>query len=182
MIKIAYNDLVSYKPRKGEILAGLVIDGSNYVAAVKSIWVDEDDGGKTYVSLVGGPDLKYGGRVLYDRKRFTVIEKNGGSIPTPVASDRTDPCDLTEEETAAALAEYEARQSDRAAEARGAAGEVEADNNVSKKARTIALYQEIMARGGKRREGIQIMTSEWGMSPAAASTYWQNCRPNGRWA
>ena len=51
----------------------------------------------------------------------------------------------------------------------------------SKKAQTVAIYAEVQAAGGSRKDGIARLTSELGMSPAAASTYWQNCK-SGKWS
>ena len=157
-IKISYNDLVSYLPRKGEVLAGLPLDGKRYTAAVKSVWVDEDAGGVTMVSLVGGPDLKFGGSVKYDRKRFQLIEKDGGSIPTPVATDRA-PAPVSQE----------------------VADSINDAKPLNKKERTLEIYRAVMAAGGKRKDGIVQLTGELGMSMAAASTYWQNCK-SGKWS
>lgn len=170
-IKIAYNDLVTYTPRKGENFPGLVGNGTREItAAVKSIWVDEDNGGVTRVSLVGGPDLKFGGVVTYDRKRFTVVTKGGGSIPTPVASDGSTPSPAP---VSQAVADH---VNDGGEEAPAVV-----EPTLNKKERTLEIYRDIMARGGKRKEGIATMTSELGMSAAAASTYWQNCK-SGKWA
>lgn len=51
----------------------------------------------------------------------------------------------------------------------------------SKKARTVAIYNEVMAAGGSRKDGIARLTSELELSTAGASTYWQNVK-SGKWA
>ena len=51
----------------------------------------------------------------------------------------------------------------------------------SKKERTITIYTEVMNGTGVRKDGIARLTTELGLSPAGASTYWQNCK-SGNWS
>jgi hypothetical protein len=51
----------------------------------------------------------------------------------------------------------------------------------TKKARTVAIYSEVMKAKGARKDGIARLTDELGLSPAGASTYWQNCK-SGVWS
>ena len=51
----------------------------------------------------------------------------------------------------------------------------------TKKARTVAIYSEVMKAKGARKDGIARLTDELGLSLAGASTYWQNCK-SGVWS
>ena len=51
----------------------------------------------------------------------------------------------------------------------------------TKKTRTVAIYGEVMKAKGARKDGIARLTDELGLSPAGASTYWQNCK-SGVWS
>mgnify|MGYP003643262310 CR=1 FL=1 len=51
----------------------------------------------------------------------------------------------------------------------------------SKKERTVVIYAEVMKAEGSRKDGIARLTAELNLSPAGASTYWQNCK-SGTWS
>ena len=51
----------------------------------------------------------------------------------------------------------------------------------TKKERTVTIYAEVMKAEGARKDGIARLTTELSLSPAGASTYWQNCK-SGNWS
>lgn len=59
--------------------------------------------------------------------------------------------------------------------------EVAKEVKVSKKSQAVAIYKEVIAAGGARKEVIARFTAELGMGAPGASTYYQNCK-GGLWA
>lgn len=55
------------------------------------------------------------------------------------------------------------------------------DTGPSKKDQAVAIYKAVMKAKGERKDGIARLTGELALSPAGASTYWQNCK-SGRWS